>query len=214
MLEPRLTSEIPHTDMQTSRQASAPNGAGDARAWLRAAAFALGRRWPTFLALAWAVISLSDVKDGLEYAILFILPATGYLFLAVVDRPRITWAVVAAAMATVVVLRTLNLDPWPTLAVVVVVLAAVGLMSGQLRRPGLYAWQSPGALAFMAFGLVVLSAPAEVGGYLVGVGLLGHAAWDAIHWRRNSVVARSFAEWCGVLDLVLGLGLLVLLMTR
>jgi hypothetical protein len=35
--------------------------------------------------------------------------------------------------------------------------------------------------------------------YLVAVGLLGHAAWDAIHWRRNTIVTRSFAEWCGVL---------------
>jgi hypothetical protein len=188
-------------------------GAAVRPGWLRAAS-ALGRRWSTWLALACAAISLSDVSDGLEFAILFILPATGYLFLAVVDRPRITWVVAAGAMATVVVLRALNLDPWPTLAVVAVVLAAVGLIGGQLRRAGLYAWQSPGALAFMAFGLVALSVPATAGGYLMVVALLGHAAWDAIHWRHNMVVTRSFAEWCGVFDLVLGLGLLVVLVTR
>ncbi|MCW6005111.1 hypothetical protein K1W54_11040 [Micromonospora sp. CPCC 205371] len=175
---------------------------------------AVGRRWPTWAALAWAAISLADVSDGLEYVVLFVLPATGYLFLAVVDRSRITWAVVFAALTAVVVLRLLDIDPWPALALVVIALAGAGLISGQLRRPGLYAWQSPGALAFMAFGLVVLSVPTTVGGYLVAVGLLGHAAWDAIHWRANAIVARSFAEWCGVLDLVLGLGLLVVFVIR
>jgi hypothetical protein len=188
-------------------------GATGRPGWLRAVS-AVGRRWPTWLAVAWAAISLSDVSDGLEYMILFVLPATGYLFLAVVDRPRITWAVVVAALATVVVLRLLDIDPWPALAVVVVTLAAVGLIGGQLRKPGLYALQSPGALAFMAFGLVVLAVPTTVGGYLVAAGLLGHATWDAVHWRANKIVSRSFAEWCGVLDLVLGVGLLVLLLVR
>ncbi|MEQ4721008.1 hypothetical protein [Nonomuraea sp. B19D2] len=196
--------------------ATDPTGDGDVAGkpwWLRAA-LAVGRRWPTWLALTCAAISLADVGDGLEYMILFVLPATGYLFLAVVDRPRITWVVAVAAMATVVVLRTLDIDPWPALAVVVVALAAVGLLNDRLRRPRLYALQSPGALAFMAFGLVVLSVPATVAGYLVAIGLLGHAAWDAMHWRANKIVARSFAEWCGVLDLVLGVGLLALLLVR
>ncbi|KAB2350160.1 hypothetical protein [Actinomadura rudentiformis] len=181
--------------------------------WLRAAS-AVGRRWPTWLALAWAAISLADVSDGLEYMVLFVLPATGYLFLAVVDLPRITWAVGLAAMATVVVLRMLDINPWPALAVAVVTLAAVGLINGQLRKPGLYALQSPGALAFMAFGLLVLAVPTTVGGYLVAAGLLGHATWDAVHWRADKIVSRSFAEWCGVLDLVLGVGLLVVLLLR
>ncbi|MEU7862240.1 hypothetical protein [Nonomuraea sp. NPDC049141] len=54
-----------------------------------------------------------------------------------VDTPRITWVVVIAALTTVVVLRRLDIDPWPALAVVVVTLAAVGLLDGRLRRPGL-----------------------------------------------------------------------------
>ncbi|WP_344592603.1 hypothetical protein [Actinomadura vinacea] len=178
--------------------------------WLRA----VGRRWPAWLAVAWAAISLYDVGDGLEYMVLFVLPATGYLFLAVVDLPRITWAVVVAALATVVVLRMLDIDPWPALAVVVGTLAAVGLISGRLRQPGLYALQAPGALAFMAFGLVVPAVSTTVGGYLVAAGLLGHATWDAVHWRADKIVSRSFAEWCGVLDLVLGVGLLVVLLMR
>jgi hypothetical protein len=61
---------------------------------------------------------------------------------------------------------------------------------------------------------VVLAVPAAVGGYLVAAGLLGHATWDAVHWRANRIVSRSFAEWCGVLDLVIGVGLLVVLLVR
>jgi hypothetical protein len=177
--------------------------------WRRVAA-AIGHRWPTGLALVWAAISLSDLGDGLEYAPLLVLAATGYLFIAVVDRPRATWAVLFALVTTVVVLRLLDVNPWPVLAVVAAALAAVGLISGQLRRPGLYAMQLPAALGFIALSLTALTVPTNVGGYLVAAGLLGHAAWDAIHWRANKIVTRSFAEWCGVLDLILGLGILLL----
>ncbi|MEV0823189.1 hypothetical protein [Nonomuraea rubra] len=182
-------------------------------AWLRAL-IAVGRRWPSLLALAWAVYSLSDVGDGLEYVILFVLPAAGYLFIAVAARPRITWAAVIALLATVVVLRALDIDPWPPLALVVIALAALGLVNGRLRRPRIFALQAPGALAFMASGILALSVPPATGGYLVAAGLVGHAVWDGFHWRANKIVARSYAEWCGVLDLVLGLGLLILLLTR
>ena len=177
----------------------------------RRVTLAIARRWPTWVALASAAISLSDFEGGLEYVIIFVLPAAGYLFLAVVDRPRITWAVVAAALAMVVALRLLGIDPWPPLAVAALALAAAGMIIGPLRRPGIYALQLPGALAFMAFGITVLGTPATIGGYLVAVGLVGHAAWDAVHWRANKIVSRSFAEWCGVLDLVLGVGVLVLM---
>ncbi|WP_371784497.1 hypothetical protein [Streptosporangium subroseum] len=44
----------------------------------------------------------------------------------------------------------------------------------------------------------------------MAAGLLGHAAWDAAHWRADRVVTRPFAEWCGVLDLLLGLAVLFL----
>ncbi|UBU16076.1 hypothetical protein [Nonomuraea gerenzanensis] len=194
----------------------APTATRDAQpppAWLRALT-AAGRRWPSLLALAWAVYSLSDVGDGLEYVILFVLPAAGYLFLAVADRPRISWAVVIALLATVVILRALDIDPWPPLALVVIALTALGLVNGRLRSPRIYALQPAGALAFLASGLLALSVPPTAGGYLVAAGLLGHALWDGFHYRANKIVARSYAEWCGVLDLVLGLGLLVVLLTR
>ena len=38
----------------------------------------------------------------------------------------------------------------------------------------------------------------------------GHAAWDAYHYLRDRVVARSYAEFCGVLDLLVGAVILVI----
>jgi len=63
---------------------------------------------------------------------------------------------------------------------------AFGLVGGPLRRPGPPSLQVPAA------------------------GLTAHAAWDAYHWWADRIVVRSFAEWCGVLDLTLGVGILVL----
>jgi hypothetical protein len=38
----------------------------------------------------------------------------------------------------------------------------------------------------------------------VAAGLIGHAAWDAAHFRLDRVVARSYAEFCAFLGLLVG----------
>jgi hypothetical protein len=116
----------------------------------------------------------------------------------------------AAVRTSRTVLRLLDIDPWPSLVVLAVGLIAVGLFSGQLRRRGLYALQSPATLVFLAVGVAALAVPTDLGRYLVAAGLLAHAAWDTAHWRADAIVARSFAEWCGVLDLTLAIGILFL----
>jgi hypothetical protein len=45
------------------------------------------------------------------------------------------------------------------------------------------------------------------------VGFLAHGAWDAYHYRMNKVVHRTYAEFCGVVDLVTGTALLVVAAT-
>ncbi len=170
---------------------------------------AIANRWPTLLALAWAAISLADFDDGLEHVFLLMVAATGYAFVATVDRPRLTWPVVLGCTVLVLVLRLLDTDPWPAMAVAAVALIAAGLITGQFRRPGLYLLQSPGAVGFVALGLTAVAVPAEIGSYLVAAGLLAHAAWDAVHWWANRIISRTFAEWCGVLDATLGIGILV-----
>ncbi len=63
-------------------------------------------------------------------------------------------------------------------------------------------------LGFGVVALIALYVDPDLGGYLVAAALLGHAAWDAVHFRLNRVVARSSAEFCGVLDLLVGVAIL------
>lgn len=69
-------------------------------------------------------------------------------------------------------------------------------------------------MVFIAVGTVAPALPATIGACVVAGGLIGHAAWDAVHWRAGRIVSRSFAEWCGVPDLNLGLGILVAVLLR
>jgi len=62
-------------------------------------------------------------------------------------------------------------------------------------------------LGFGAIALATLYADTLLGAYLVAA-LLGHAVWDAFHYLRDRVVARSYAEFCGTVDLVLGAAIL------
>ena len=86
----------------------------------------------------------------------------------------------------------------------------VGAVRGTFSRPGAYRWQPFAAVWFMALGLGALWLSPEAGRVLVAAGLIGHAAWDLVHWHRHEVVSRSLAEWCGALDLALGVGVLAL----
>jgi hypothetical protein len=44
---------------------------------------------------------------------------------------------------------------------------------------------------------------------VVAVGLLGHTAWDVYHHWVNKVVVRSMAEFCGALDTLLAVALVM-----
>jgi hypothetical protein len=85
----------------------------------------------------------------------------------------------------------------------------VGVGRGQLRRPSGLTLQVAGVLAFGSTALAALFFAPELGVYLVAFALLGHAARDAHHYLRDRVVARSYAEFCGVLDLLVGTAILV-----
>jgi hypothetical protein len=87
---------------------------------------------------------------------------------------------------------------------------AVGAARGRLRDPGGLGLQATGMLAFGATALAALYAAPELGAYLVAFALLGHAGWDAYHYLRDRTVARSYAEFCGILDLLLGVAILVM----
>src|ERR671911_251998 len=180
--------------------------ATDRRRW----AAAIKHRWPTWLAIALAALtvggstveSLADVLPMLAWA---------YLAAAVLQRRQATWVVALVAVAALVALR---LQDWvdPVVAWLVAALALVlwGAVRGQLRRRGALVLETAGMVVFTAIALAAVSVDPNLGRYIVAAGWFGHAAWDFAHFRADKVVSRSFAEWCAVFDVLRAIGILIL----
>jgi hypothetical protein len=86
---------------------------------------------------------------------------------------------------------------------------ALRVARGQWQRPSGLPLQTAGMLVFGSTVLVALFyVDPDLGGKLVGIAILGHAAWDAYHFLRNRVVPRSYAEFCIFVDLLVGAAIL------
>jgi hypothetical protein len=175
----------------------------------------LKHRWPTALGVAVGVLTVFDLQGGTELAALTLLMPVVYLGAAALDRRRSAWAVLLAGIAVLTVVpSTSQLVPSVGFLVAALVFLVVGVARGQWRRPGGLPLQTVGMLAFGSIVLAALYVDPDLGGYLVAIGLLGHGAWDVYHYLRDRVVARSYAEFCAVLDLLAGAAVLfVLFMT-
>ncbi len=167
-------------------------------------------RWPTALGIAVAALAAFDLQDGLEFAALTVLMALVYLGAAALDRRWSAWVVLLAGLllAFFIIPSISGIDPSVVLLVAAPVFLALGVARGQLVKPGGLPLQTAGMLAFGSTVLVALYVDPDLGGKLVGIAILGHAAWDAYHYLRNRVVARSYAEFCAVFDLLLGAAIL------
>lgn len=204
---------VRHGRVVTSQPLSPPAPAAPPSApphRLRRGAALIASRWPTWLALAVAGVNLLDVGDGTELAFVLVVAGVGYLAVAVLERPRATWPLALLLFAGIVGLRAAGIDERVVVPAVGVALAVAGLVRGSLRRPGLTALQLPAAVVFVGAGLVGAGVSPDAGLIVVALGLIAHAAWDAYHWWVDRIIARSFTEWCGVLDLTLGIGILLL----
>jgi hypothetical protein len=173
----------------------------------------LVHRWPTALGVAVAALTVFDLKvdAGLVSSLsVVVVLALVYVGAAAMGR-RASWAVLLAGLPVVfVVPATSGINP----AVVILLVAAavflvVGVVRGRPREPGGLPLQAAGVLAFGATALGALYAAPGLGAYLVAVALLGHAAWDAYHYLRDRVVVRSYAEFCGIADLLIGAAILL-----
>ncbi|MFF0307096.1 hypothetical protein ACFYSC_06695 [Streptosporangium sp. NPDC004379] len=195
----------PGTDRPASGAArSAPGTGRPARGPLARAAAAFARRWPTWLAIAVAAVLVSDLGDGSEFSVILPLLAAGYLTVTVIGRPGLTWSVIIAFTAVVVLTRMIGVDPRPVLIAAAFLAAAAGLANGRLRGTGLRAAQLPVALGCVAVALGAAYLSPDLGLFLMAAGLLGHGVGDAFLWRDGRVVARSLAEWCVVFDVIVG----------
>jgi hypothetical protein len=170
----------------------------------------LMHRWPTALGIALAALAAFDVQDGLEFAALTVLMALVYLGAAALDRRWSAWVVLLAGLTLLVFMpSTWGVVPSVVFLAAAPVFLVLGVARGQWQRLGGLPLQTAGMLAFGSTVLVALYVVyPDLGGKLVGIAILGHAAWDAYHYLRNRVVARSYAEFCAVVDLLLGAAIL------
>ncbi|MGW4962389.1 hypothetical protein ACWEPL_34645 [Nonomuraea sp. NPDC004186] len=171
---------------------------------------AVARRWPTLLGLGFAVLTLLDFEDGRGLGFVVFLAALIYLGTAVLGKPGTVWALFVISTVAWVVLDQLGIDGWPALIGGAVSLIVLGLVGGLLRQPLLTAAQVPAMLVCGGAALLALTLSPQAGGFLVAGALIAHGVQDLLVWRAKQVVARSMAEFCMVLDLLLGVGIVVL----
>ncbi len=157
----------------------------------------LKHRWPTLLGIILAVAIGFDVADGRDVAFVLVLGALGYLVPAALNRKSLTWPVAIGLFVVVTLSRVLDFPVLPVLLGITGVFTVWALATRQW-------FQATAAVLFGAAGVLATVADLRVGGILVAVGLIGHALWDAWHLRTGKVVTGSYAEWCGVVDVVLG----------
>jgi hypothetical protein len=170
----------------------------------------LKHRWPTALGIAVAALAALDVADGTEFSTLVVLMGLVYVGAAALDHRRSAWVVLLVGLAVIVAVPLFipGIDSSLVLLVAGLVFLTLGVARGLLRRPGGLPLQALGMIAFGSTALVALYVDPDLGGKLLAIALLGHAAWDAYHYIRNRVVARSYAEFCAVVDLLLGAAIL------
>lgn len=174
---------------------------------------ALGRRWPTALAVAMTALTAggADVAGqvaGLGEALL-LLPLN-YLVAARIERRGAAWPLLAAGFALIIALRALDLAPAPAVIVpLAAALLAWSMLGGHGHRAAVQV-QALGTLGFVGLALAGLAVHPDLGLYLVAAGWFLHGVWDFVHLRLDRVVVRSYAEWCGVVDVLVAAQLLLL----
>ncbi len=180
----------------------------------------LKHRWPTALGVAVAALTFFGEEITVEFvsivSAIVVLMAAIYLGAAALDRRRAAWVAFLVGFVVLAAGRLLDSSFGPSLVFLVGALAffVLGVVRGQWRTGGGLRLQTIGMLGFGAVALLALSVTPTLGGYLVAAALISHAAWDAVHFRLNRVVARSYAEFCAVVDLLLGAAILLMLYWR
>jgi hypothetical protein len=97
-----------------------------------------------------------------------------------------------------------DIAPW-IMMVLPIGYLVIGAARRRLNEPGVLLLQLGGLAAYLALTVVAMSVDENLARYLVGAGWIAHSVWDVLHHRAGKVVPRAFAEWCAVLDLVIGL---------
>ncbi|MGI5373465.1 hypothetical protein ACQEV2_04260 [Streptomyces sp. CA-251387] len=178
----------------------------------------LKRRWPT--ALAVAVVALNVIASGSQDVADAVggfgetLPLLPLIYLVVnqIGKPQATWPVLGAGLVAVFVLPFQDVvAPSTVLVALALVLLAWGAVRGTPHGRATLGVQAAGALVFCGLALAGLVVDPDLGRYLLAAGWFFHGVWDFVHLGLDKVVSRTFAEWCGVIDVLVAVQLLFLL---
>jgi hypothetical protein len=132
--------------------------------------------------------------------VLLLLPLL-YLVVAKLRRPQASWPVLVAGIIPFIVLRALDVvAPAAVFSAVALIVLVWGAVDGQLGRPDPFRVQALGMVGFGALALAGLIVDPDLGRYLVAAGFFLHGIWDLAYFKLDRVVARSYALWCGILD--------------
>lgn len=152
-------------------------------------------------------VGFADLRDLAQ-----ILTAAGLVYLGAgaLRRRAAAWPLFAMTFVLIGIgFAVPGFDPTLWMSGIAVALLVYGLARGALRPP----WGMPLQAGVMVLIVALVVVAAWVGqpwaGVLVGVGLLAHAGWDVYHHRTRRVVASSMAEFCCVLDTLVGVALIV-----
>ena len=188
-------------------ETSLPQRGSGAIRWVR-------RRWPS---IAGALVAAGTVL-GLSYGsqAASVVAASGFVYLAAAATGHRMMAWPAFGVTFVLVGLGLALPGFN--AVIWICVAAVPLLVYGVFNAG---WLPVWSLPLQAAAMLILAAAAllavqsghVVGGIIVSAALFAHAAWDVWHHRTGRVVLGSLSEFCGVLDVVAGAGILALTLT-
>ncbi|MBM0278990.1 hypothetical protein [Micromonospora tarensis] len=176
-------------------------------------------RWPVVVALVLVAGAVTVIALVNEHAELFgpaVATMAGiYLMAYALGRPSSAWLAFAVLSAVVTGLHllarlgSLPVEPAVGMTLVLVPLWVWAAVRHRCAPTRTMSVQTAGMLAFGAITLLTATTQPQVGTAVAGVGFLAHGLWDAYHYRADLVVSRSWAQFCAVVDLGVGLALVV-----
>ncbi len=163
------------------------------------------KTWPAALGVLVATATAYGLTDGRAVAPVVAASGLVYLAAAATGRPRAAWVAFAVTIPLIALRKLTGLDVTPWMLALAAVMLVVGLTGRRTGPRWALPLQTAAMLVLSAAALIALQLNATIGGLLVAVALLAHAAWDIHHHRTGRVVVRSLAEFCAVLDILVAI---------
>ncbi|MEW1587238.1 hypothetical protein AB0283_17600 [Micromonospora vinacea] len=176
-------------------------------------------RWPIAVALVVVAGAATVIALVNEQAELFgpaVATMAGiYLMAYALGRQWTAWLafVILSAVVTglhlLARLLTLPVDPAVGMTLLLVPLWVWAATRRRFSPTRTFPVQTAGMMVFGAITLLTVATQPQVGTAVAGVGFLAHGIWDAYHYRAKLVVTRSWAQFCAIVDLGVGIALLI-----